>query len=76
MSAGTCDSCGSRCEGSYCSVCGPFERNDHIETIDHTGADREYLDRFGLHYCDCCDTTVQTLHALSKDCSEHGVGDS
>jgi hypothetical protein len=73
LSAGTGYVCGSQCLGRYCELCGPFERNDHIETTDVTGADREYLDRFGVHYCDVCDSVVQTLHALAKDCSEHGV---
>lgn len=75
MSAGTCESCGSRCRGQYCEVCGPFERNDRVETLGVTGADREYLGRWGPHYCDLCNSTVQTLHALAKDCSEHGVSD-
>lgn len=73
MSAGTCNSCGSQCRGRYCQICGPFERNDHLELNADDGDDRAYLDWAGPHRCDICGSHVVTRAALEKDCDEHGV---
>lgn len=69
MSAGTCNSCGSQCQGQYCQVCGPFERNDHLELNTEESDDEAFLDWAGPHLCDLCSTIFQTRDALlNHDC--------